>query len=119
MNLRQLTSAVAVVSFLAFTGQASAADLQIIGTWKLISGKYNGEERSLAGTNTMLKHITPEQIQWVMYDRNGKVVEVAGGFYSLKGNEFTEVFSYGLGPNYEVIAGKSHVFRDRVEGNRW
>ena len=119
MRARRLTCAIGAAILCAVTLGAMAQELQIIGTWKFVSGKYNGKDGNLAGANIMLKHVTPEQTLWVIYDKQGRVVEVAGGSYKLNGNEFIETLSYGLGPNFKAINGKSHTFRDKVEGNKW
>src|SRR5262249_17534700 len=68
----------------------SKADNKLVGTWKLVSAKYNGKESNLPETMTTLKHITPTQMMWLSYDNDGKVTRAAGGSYTLKEHEFTD-----------------------------
>jgi hypothetical protein len=67
----------------------------------------------------MLKHVTPSQFMWVTYDQDGKVTRVAGGSYTLKGEEYAETAEYGIGADFDVIQGGTHTFRWKVEGNKW
>jgi hypothetical protein len=92
---------------------------KIIGTWKLISAKYSGEEVKFPEGSTMLKHITPSQFMWATYDKDGKVYRAAGGSYTLKGEEYAEAPEYGIGNDFELIKGKTHTFQCRIEGNTW
>jgi hypothetical protein len=96
-----------------------AADAKLVGTWKLVSAKYNGKESTLPETATTLKHITPAQMMWVSYDKDGKITRAAGGTYTLKGDEFTDTPEYGMSLDFAAVKGKTHVFKCKVEGNKW
>ena len=95
------------------------ADNKLVGTWKLVSAKYNGKESNLPETMTTLKHITPTQMMWLSYDNDGKVTRAAGGSYTLKGDEFTDTPEYGVGASFDTVKGKTHTFKCKVEGNKW
>src|SRR5262245_40749948 len=87
---------------------------KLLGTWKLISGKYDGQEFSFPEGTTMLKHVTSAQFMWVTYDKDGKVFRAAGGSYSLNGNTYEETPAYGMSDDFELIKGKSHSFTWKV-----
>ena len=67
----------------------------------------------------MVKHITPTHFTWLAYDADGKVTRVAGGTYTLKGDDYEEKPEYGLGTDFEVIRGKPQSFTCKIDGNNW
>jgi hypothetical protein len=96
-------------------------DNELVGTWKLISAKYNGQENNLQGI-TMLKHVTPVQFMWAIYDKDGKVLSALGGSYTLKGDKYDETPEYGLADNQESLndlKGKIQSFTWKIKGNKW
>jgi hypothetical protein len=95
------------------------ADNKLIGTWKLVSAKYGGQEAKFPEGNTMLKHVTPTQFIWVTYDKDGKVTLAAGGRYTLKGEDYEETPEYGVGDVFEAIKDKTHSFKWKIEKNKW
>ncbi len=42
----------------------------------------------------MLKHVTPTQFIWAIFDKDGKVESVLGGPYTLKGDKYEETPEY-------------------------
>jgi hypothetical protein len=92
---------------------------KLIGTWKMLSAKYGGEESKLPEGLTTLKHVTPTQFMWATYDKDGLVSRAAGGFYTLKGDEYEETPEYGLSADFDLIKGKAQTFKWKVEGNKW
>jgi hypothetical protein len=95
------------------------ADNKLIGTWKLVSAKYAGKESKVPEGFTTLKHITPAQMMWLTYDKDGKVIRAAGGGYTLKGDDFTDTPEYGVGSDFDTVKGMTHTFKCKVEGNKW
>ena len=95
------------------------ADNKLIGTWKLVSAKYGGKESDLPKVLTTLKHITPSQMMWLSYDKDGKITRAAGGSYTLKGDDFTDTPEYAMGEEAGLVKGKTHTFKCKVEGNKW
>ncbi len=71
-------------------GEAKA-DNKLVGTWKLISAKYDGNESKLLKGHTQVKHVTPTQFMWAVYGEDGKVTAALGGTYTLKSDEYVEV----------------------------
>ena len=100
-------------------GDDAKADNKLIGTWKVISAKYDGKEVKRPDGYTHLKHVTPTQFMWAIYDGEGKVEAVLGGSYTLKGNEYIEVPEYGMGGALEQLKGKPQTFTWKVDGNKW
>ena len=94
-------------------------DPALVGTWKLVSAKYGGEESKLPEGSTTLKHVTPSQFMWASYDKDGQVTRAAGGFYTLKGGDYEETPEYGLSADFDLIKGKAQTFKCKVEGNKW
>jgi hypothetical protein len=92
---------------------------QLIGTWKLVSAKYGGDDFKFEEGITTLKHVTPSQFMWASYDKNGTVTRAAGGGYTLKGDVYEETPEYGLSSDFEGIKAKAQTFTWRVEGNKW
>ena len=94
-------------------------DNKLIGTWKLISAKYDGQESKLPDGYTDLKHVTPTHFMWAVYDKDGKVVAALGGTCTVKGEEYIEVPEYGVGEGFDALKGKDQAFKWKVDGNKW
>jgi hypothetical protein len=92
---------------------------KVVGTWRLASAKYGGREFTFPEGTTTVKHITPTHFMWVSYDAEGKMTRAAGGSYTLKGEEYEEKPEYGLSGDFEIIKGKVHSFKCKVDGNKW
>jgi len=98
----------------------NGAAAKLIGTWKMVSAKYNGEESDLPKTGITLKHITPGNFIFVTYDsETGKVTRAAGGTYTLTGEKYEEAPEYGLSEDFEAIRGKRHAFTLKIDGDTW
>jgi hypothetical protein len=95
------------------------SDIKLVGTWKLISAKYGGEESKLPEGLTTVKHVTGTQFMWASYDKDGKVTRAAGGDYTLKGEVYEETPEYGISGDFDLIKGKAQTFKWKVEGNKW
>jgi hypothetical protein len=92
---------------------------KLVGTWKLVSGKYNGQAGDL-GKEVEIKHVTDAHFTWLRYDsETKKVSQAAGGTYTVKGDTYAETPTYGIGEDFEHIRDKTHTFTWKVEGNRW
>ena len=124
----QVTRCLAVIFALAVTAATTwpdepkgdaKSDNKLVGTWKVVSGKYGGEESKSPEGVTTVKHVTPTQFMWATYDKDGKVTRAAGGYYTLKGEVYEETPEYGIGSDFDLIKGKAHTFKWKVEGNKW
>ena len=100
------------------TGATKLQD-RLIGTWKLASAKYGGQDASFPPGTTTVKHVTPTQFMWASYDADGKVTRAAGGSYTLKGDAYEETPEYGLSADFETIKGKVQAFKCKVDANKW
>ena len=89
----------------------------LVGTWKLASAKYGGNDYSPQGTT--VKHVTPAQFMWASYGADGVVTRTAGGAYTLKGETYQETPEYGIGSDFDVVRGKPQTFTCRIDGNKW
>lgn len=120
--LRFSPQCLAVIIALATTAAVRAEDPKVenklVGTWKLVSARYDGQEFKYQGT-TKIKHITPTQFMWATYDKDGNVSQAAGGGYTLKGETYEETPEYGLSSDFDIIKGKPQSFKWKVEGNQW
>lgn len=92
----------------------------LIGTWKMVSGKYGGQESDLPNALPTLKHVTPGGFVFLSYDKaTGKMSRAGGGAYTLKGETYTETIEYGIGDDFDVIKSASHSFNCKIEGDKW
>ncbi len=91
----------------------------LVGTWRIASGVYGGEERKSTPGRTTLKHVTPTQFAWLTYGADGIVTRAAGGGYTLKGETYEETPEYGFSSDFDVVKGKAQAFACRIEGNKW
>jgi hypothetical protein len=92
---------------------------KLVGTWKRVSAKYDGTEANLPAGYTALKHVTPTQFMWAVYDGDGKVEAALGGSYTLKGDDYVETPEYGVGDILGQLKGKPQAFTWKVDGNKW
>ena len=97
----------------------SGTQAKLIGTWKLVSARYGGRESALPSESTTIKHITPSQFMWASYDADGKVSRAAGGGYTLKDGVYEETPEYGISADFDLIKGKAHAFKCKIDGNKW
>ena len=92
---------------------------KLVGTWKLVSAQYGGQESVLPKDATTLKHMTPTQYMWATYDKDGQVSRTAGGPYTFNGEVLESTPEYGFGPDFEAIKGKRQSYKCKVEDNKW
>jgi hypothetical protein len=121
MNRIAFLAAVVLFAGIAQRGFADEpkAENKLVGTWKLISAKYGGQEHKFPEGTTTLKHVTPTQFMWATYDGDGKVTRAAGGGYTMKGDAYEETPEYGISADFDTIKGKAHTFKWKVDGNKW
>ena len=121
MNRIAFLAAVVLFAGAAQRGLADEpkAENKLVGTWKLVSAKYGGEDYKFPEGNTTIKHVTPTQFMWATYDSDGKVTRAAGGGYTMKGDAYEETPEYGISADFDTIKGKAHTFKWKVDGNKW
>jgi hypothetical protein len=105
------------VAFSAVEQEEKQNPKQLLGTWRMVSAKYNGQEANFPATETMVKHVTPEQFTWVVYDRRGRVSSVLGGPIEIKDDNYAETAEYGA--NADHLLRQTHRYKWKIEGNRW
>jgi hypothetical protein len=101
------------------TARDAKLQQKLLGTWKLVSSKYGGQEFKFPEGTTTLKHVTHAQFIWVTYDQEGKITRAAGGGYTLKGDQYEETPEYGVSSDFDIIKGKAHTFTCKIDGNTW
>ena len=99
--------------------QESPLQDKLIGSWRMVSAKYGGQEYRFPAGTTSIKHITQTQFMWASYGEDGEVTRAAGGTYTLKGGAYEELPRYGIGQDFETIKGKVQSFKCKIEGNKW
>src|SRR5262245_57751047 len=123
LRMRSVCLAVAMLLVLSLTDPAAGEPKQenkLLGTWKLISGKYGEEQVEIPEGITQLKHVTPVQFMWGRYGKDGKGMMALGGSYTLKGQTYEEVPEYGVGEELvNALKGKRQSFQWKIEGNKW
>ena len=114
-----LAASLAVAATNVFADQPKQEN-KLIGTWKLVSAKFGEQQNELPEGYTQLKHVTPVQFMWALYDKDGKVTNALGGSYTLKGNAYEEVPEYGVGEELlKALKGKPQSFKWKIQGTKW
>ena len=109
----------AAIGWSAESAEKSKSDNKLVGTWKIVSAKYGGQDSTPTSEVTTVKHVTPTQFMWATYDKDGKVTRAAGGSYTLKGEIYEETPEYGISSDFDIIKGKPQTFTCKIEGNKW
>jgi hypothetical protein len=111
----------ATIVILAFSNPGSGprkeATNSIMGTWQLDSYKYgttSSSFTSITPDRPHIKLITEDRFLWVTYDAaTKKILESAGGAYTLNGENYIESIDYGY--NMEGYLGTKSNFKIKVE----
>ena len=114
-----LIALVMIATFVRANQQAVASKscTTLVGSWKLASARYGGNDYAAPGTT--IKHVTPVQFMWASYGADGVVTRAAGGAYTLKGDAYQETPEYGISSDFDVVRGKPQTFTCRIDGNKW
>ena len=88
----------------------------LLGTWKLVSGKYGDVQSTLPEAATTLRHITATHYTWLTYDKNGEVTRIGGGLYAFDGKTLETTLEYGVGADLKARKGKRQAYQCRIEG---
>jgi hypothetical protein len=91
----------------------------LVGTWRIATAVYGGNQHKFAPGRTTIKHVTPAQFAWLTYGTDGSVTRAAGGGYTLKGEAYEETPEYGISSDFDELKGKAQTFACRIEGNKW
>jgi hypothetical protein len=98
---------------------SSSTPHPLVGTWRVVSAKYGGQDVPRRAGYVTVKHVTPTQFMWASYGPDGKVTRAVGGSYTVKGAEYVETPEYGLSADFDVIKGKAQTFTWKIDGNKW
>lgn len=114
----------AALGFASFRSPDSGSEKKsktagISGTWKLETYRYgNNSSAFTSATDGMprIKLITDNSFQWASYDASTKkIMESAGGSYTLEGDSYTEMLEYGF--NMDTYVGTKSAFKIKVEND--
>jgi hypothetical protein len=92
---------------------------KLVGTWRLVSAKYNGKDVTIPDGETRLKHVTPTHFMWAIYDKDGVVGTTMGGACTVSETKYEEVPEFGTSDIIKAFKGKAIPFEWKVEGNKW
>jgi hypothetical protein len=91
------------------------------GTWELVSAKY-GEDKDYQDASKdqkRIKILNATHFIWIAYDADKKTaMSLAGGPYTLKGDDYVEKIEFGV-PDTSELFGKDQKFSAKVEGDKW
>jgi hypothetical protein len=93
--------------------------LRLVGTWKMVSAKYGGQEVKFPEGMTHMKHVTPTHFMWATFDKDGAVNRSAGGTYTLKDDGYEELVEFGVSSDFDLLKGKIQSFKCKLDGNKW
>jgi len=117
-----LIATIALTSALSVADDPQKAEAKpenkLVGSWKLVSARYGGQEVTFPAGTTRIKHVTPTQFMWAIYDNDGVVDEVLGGPYTLKDDHYEEIPEYGKSL-IKRLKGMPQSFTWKIEGNKW
>jgi hypothetical protein len=91
----------------------------LVGTWKLTSSRYNGQDFAFPAGISVVKHLTPGHFVTMIYDEAGKVQRAAGGSYVIDGDSYKETPEYSTSENFGNIKNITQSFTSKLEGNTW
>ena len=90
-----------------------------VGTWRFVSGTYNGQEFDAPALGVTLKHVTPTQFTWLSYEaETGRISRAGGGTYTLAGDSCKEHIEYGTGEDFEMLRGTEQSLEIKVDEDR-
>ena len=93
---------------------------ELIGTWKIVSTKFNGQDIDFTGKGTALKHITPTHMTAIhIGPDNEEVYGVSCGRWSLQGDQYSETPEFGRGGSFLAVKGLKNTFTCKIVGDRW
>src|SRR5450432_1864070 len=110
------------IMFLLFCTISSIAQnkMQLVGTWKLISGKVTMRDSTYPYDNKTLdaiKIVTPTHFAVISKNVTNDSMQNAGaGTVKMDDRNYTEEIQYGSTP---AMIGKKAKFTYRIEGDKW
>jgi hypothetical protein len=109
----------AIATLRADDDNDKALHAKLVGTWRMASAKFGGQESDLPQMSVTFKHVTPAGFMWLSHDKDGLITRAAGGTYTLRNGKYTEKIEYGMGDDFEVIKKAKISFTCKVEGDKW
>ncbi|HWE38445.1 MAG TPA: hypothetical protein VG406_17870 [Isosphaeraceae bacterium] len=97
----------------------SEANDKLVGSWKLTTAKYRGQEFPFPETFTTMKIVTAGRYVLVIYGKDGSVARASGGSYRLVGDTYEETPEFSTTEGFEALKSKPQSFHCKVEGDKW
>ena len=100
--------------------QVIVATNQLQGTWELVSEKH-GDGASMNAPqygHFKKKMIAGKHYSWAEYNKEGTLLSMGGGTYTLVGNTYTENIEYFY-PSGSGLLGATIPFECKVEEDSW
>ncbi len=124
---RFATLSLALIATFALASYAPAADdprppdpkERLVGTWKLATAKYRGQDFPFPESFTTIKIVTPTRYVLVIYGKDGTVARASGGSYKLVGDTYQETPEFSTTEGFDALRSKPQSFHCKVEGNKW
>jgi hypothetical protein len=92
---------------------------RLVGSWKLASAKYRGQDFAFPEGFTTMKIVTPTRYVLVIYGKDGSVARASGGTYKLVGDTYEETPEFSTTEGFDVLRSKPQIFKCKVEGDKW
>jgi serine/threonine protein kinase len=98
---------------------ADGQNKELIGTWKMVVAKSDGQASGDPMRLICIEHVTPTHFIWAHIDPETKHARYsAGGTYTLEGETLVETMQYTFGRGFEELRGRPQRFTCRIEGNK-
>ena len=110
-----------VFLFAAIGVYAQKNSTELVGTWKLLSAQYDGEESILSKDLVYMKFYTKSHFCSVLYMKEGLVKQAIGGTYTFSKGDCTENVTFVDDQRARILNTKSTfkitVKKDKMEIN--
>jgi hypothetical protein len=92
---------------------------RLVGTWKLTTAEYRGQDFPFPEAFTTMKIVTPTRYVLVIYGKDGSVARASGGTFELVGDTCEETPEFSTTEGFDALKGKPQTFKCKVEGDKW
>jgi hypothetical protein len=119
LSLAIFTALALIPSAPAHDGPKKADKDRLVGTWKLTTAKYRGQDFVFPDSFTTMKIVTPTRYVVIIYGKDGSVARASGGSYKVVGDTYEETPEFSTTEGFDALKSKPQTFKCKVEGDRW
>jgi hypothetical protein len=128
MRQSMMMAILALIAGVAFQSVSSAnepkkpeakPENKLVGTWQLVSAKYDGKDVKFPEGSLRLKHVTPTHFIWTNQNADGIVDTTLGGRCTVQGNKYEEVPEFGTEGILKSFKGELQKFEWKIDGDKW